>query len=339
MRQNSLAKRINLVTIIAVYFLILVGGIVRSMGAGMGCPDWPKCFGAYIPPTDESLLPDGYEQVYVEARLHKNKRLAKMLLALGFEKLSQKVVNDPNIQSQTKFDVQKAWVEYLNRLVGVLIGLFIVLNGLFSLRFWQADKKVVLLSVSALVLVVFQGWIGSLVVSTNLIPGFISFHMLLALLLVCLLIGQAHLMNQRDEESMKLVGRSWLIGIFVLFLGQIILGVQVREEIDWIKAMTTVLRAEWLENVGTIFYVHRSYSIVLTLMIGWFAYINWKNGTFTSAMKVLVGVVVAEILLGVILTYASMPAFAQPLHLLLASVAFGTIFYLFLNTNTKVINS
>ena len=36
-------RRIGLITLAAVYFLILVGGVVRASGAGMGCPDWPTC--------------------------------------------------------------------------------------------------------------------------------------------------------------------------------------------------------------------------------------------------------------------------------------------------------
>lgn len=334
MKRNNIAYRINVLTIIAVYFLILVGGIVRSMGAGMGCPDWPKCFGSYVPPTDEAALPENYEQMYVESRVKKNTRLSNALAAIGFEELSVKVSNDPKIREVTRFDVEKAWVEYINRLVGVVIGFLIILNMLFSLRFWKLNKKVVVLSVISFVLVLFQGWIGSLVVSTNLLPGFISFHMMLALLLVCLLITQGFLIKQDDVK--QIWGRGLLLSIFALFTIQIVIGVQVREEIDWIKSMTDLMRSDWLEEVGMIFYVHRSYSLLLTGLIGWFAYSNWKKGSLTSSIKLLVGVVIAEIVMGIILAYANMPAFAQPFHLLLASVAFGAIFYLFLCTNLSV---
>ena len=335
--NNSIANRINLITIIAVYFLILVGGIVRSMGAGMGCPDWPKCFGAYVPPSSEASLPEDYEQVYVDSRVEKNQRLAQSLTLFGFNELAIRVSNDPNIEQVTKFDATKAWVEYVNRLIGVLIGFLIILNMLFSFKYWSINRRIVWFSVLSFVLVLFQGWIGSLVVSTNLLPGFISFHMMLALLLVCLLILQNVLMNEGNKRKVK--GRGLLLIIFVLFAIQIVLGIQVREEIDWIKNMTGLVRSEWLEEVGGVFYIHRSYSLLLVALIGWFSYRNWKNGTLTIPIKLLIGTVGVEIILGIILTYAGMPAFAQPIHLLLATIAFGVIFYIFLCTNLKVNNS
>lgn len=333
--NNSLAKRFNLYTIIAVYFLILVGGIVRSMGAGMGCPDWPKCFGSYIPPADETRLPENYEAIYVESRIKKNKRLAGTLSFLGFNDLAIKVSNDPNIRETTQFDVEKAWVEYINRLVGVLIGFLIIINMILSFRFWPLDKRIVLLSVISFILVVFQGWVGSLVVSTNLLPGFISFHMLLAILLVSLLLTQRYLMIGRNPE---ISGKPLISALLMLFLIQIAFGIQVREEIDWVKNMTSLARVDWLNEVGVMFFIHRSYSLLIVGLVGLLIYQNLKLGIGKS-LKVLAGVILIEIVLGVVLSYFGMPAFAQPLHLLLATVAFGVIFYLFLSTNLNIKHS
>ena len=332
MKQNSRSLRVNLYTIIAVYFLILVGGIVRSMGAGMGCPDWPKCFGSYVPPASASELPANYEDIFVSSRVEKNERLAATLLWLGWEDLAQRVTNDQSISTATYFDAQKAWVEYINRLVGVIIGFLIIVNMIFSFKYRKTIKWVTILGVLSFVLVVFQGWVGSLVVSTNLLPGFISFHMMLALLLVALLLTQRYLMSSRDEQ--RVTGGGWLLVLLVLFIIQIIFGVQVREEIDLIKHEVGMERSSWIDQLGLLFYVHRSYSLILTAMVGYLVYLNWKNGGVSVFLKSLVVIIFMEIGLGVIMAYFSFPAFAQPLHLLLGTMAFGVIFYLFLYANS-----
>jgi cytochrome c oxidase assembly protein subunit 15 len=330
--KNKRFNKINLYTIIAVYFLILVGGIVRSMGAGMGCPDWPKCFDRYIPPSSEYELPENYEDVYSLQRIKKNERLSSVLSSIGLQMLADKVLSDPNASKKTFYNTKKAWVEYLNRLVGVVIGLFIIGNMLYS--FTVKDFWVKFLGVTSFVLVLFQGWIGSLVVSTNLLPGFISFHLGLALLLVALLLVQRYrLLNGGDAFKGKIL----ISTILILFSIQIVFGTQVREQIDQIHLLG-LLKSEWISNLGTLFYIHRSYSILLVILIGYFIFIN-KHLLQTNKLLFGLGVtVVLEIVLGVIMTYLNFPAFAQPAHLFVGTLSFGLIFYLFLSTHFKSVS-
>ena len=113
-------------TLIAVYFLILVGGIVRSSGSGMGCPDWPRCFGRWTPPTSAGQLPENYKEVNSSFREKKNQKFIHYLRAFGFQATAEKMQQDKSILEEEDFNVTKAWIEYVNRLVGVMIGLLIV---------------------------------------------------------------------------------------------------------------------------------------------------------------------------------------------------------------------
>ncbi|XOV95098.1 MAG: heme A synthase [Bacteroidota bacterium] len=326
----SVFRSINLTTIIAVYLLILIGGIVRTLGAGMGCPDWPKCFGQYSPPASEIELPQDYRQIYTQMRLEKSQRLAKVLSAIGFQRASDTIMNEPVVATETSYSFSKAWIEYINRLVGVLIGLLIILNAWWSYKVRNTSSSLLILGIIALILVIFQGWVGSLVVATNLLPGFITFHMILALLLVAILLVQ-----QIKVRPIKIhFSGKWLVSILLLaFFAQIILGTGVREQIDALVHQG-VIRGEWIDQLGIRFYIHRSFSILIIILTVGLFWVNRSNLKDPYLLGIA-GVIGLEILLGIILAYFNVPSFAQPVHLLLGSVGFGLIFYLFLSTNFR----
>src|ERR1700709_737316 len=114
---------INLITIVLLFVLILAGGVVRSTGSGMGCPDWPKCFGRYVPPTESSELPADYKQKYVAGPEAQNKKFAKTLDVFGFSDLATRLRQDRSILVPEEFNAAKTWTEYINRLIGAISGL------------------------------------------------------------------------------------------------------------------------------------------------------------------------------------------------------------------------
>ncbi len=344
-------KTLSLVTLLAVYFLILVGGVVRSTGSGMGCPDWPKCFGSWVPPTSVTDLPDDYKAYYAEYRHQKNVKFSRYLDMLGMDKKATIIVSDESILEEADFNVYKTWIEYVNRLIGAVIGLLIFATMIGSVAYLKQDKVVFYIAALNFVLVGFQGWIGSIVVSTNLIPWMITFHMIIALVIVLMLI-YLNFRIRRDElkfsGSASKKSISYLAIACLAALGlQIVLGTQVRESIDIIAAeLSFTMRETWIGRAGISFLIHRSFSLLLLALHAGLVFLVLKNKHHSGLVKnlgmYLIILLIIEIFSGVIMAYFAIPAFIQPVHLLLSTVSFGMLYYLYLivlHSNRKIATS
>ncbi len=262
--------------------------------------------------------------------MEKNARLVKVFASIGLDNLATKMENTPTVKMEEDFSPVKAWVEYANRLVGVLIGFFIIGTVITSFR--QGETRTKIWSVIGLVLVVFIGWTGSVVVSTNLLPGLVTFHMSMALLLVAVLLYQHYLIA--EKKSIPITRRSFylILTLFILYVPQVLLGTQVREAIDSF-VFQNIPRSQWIENLQIGFYIHRSYSLLLIgLMIAIFLDIR-KTAHFGIGKKLVSASLILMIysaVSGAIMAYMNVPAFIQPTHLLVAAVIFGLLFYLLL---------
>lgn len=310
-------------TLIAVYILILVGAVVRATGSGMGCPDWPRCFGNFIPPTSVDQLPADYKEKYAAIREKKNLKFAKYLSAFGFEDTAQKIMNDKSILVEADFNPVKTWIEYFNRMVGVVIGFFIMILAYRSIRLRRYDPVIFRLSVVTLVAVIFQGWFGSIVVSTNLTTWTITVHMFLAIVIVLLL---AYLHHRSATAGRPIAAGKRLAalttgGIVVLFV-QVFLGTEVRSAIDLVSA--SLARSEWLESIGKPFVTHRTFSWIVLVIQGILVLKIRKTEGLKPLSTALIILILGTFLTGVGMAYLDVPAVLQPLHLLLATMAIGT---------------
>lgn len=334
--MNSSATRrfhkLCLSTLVAVYILILVGGIVRSTGSGMGCPDWPTCFGKLIPPTSVDQLPSNYKEEYAAFRQKKNEKFARYLSLVGLNETADKLVNDRSILIEADFNATKTWVEYINRLVGVIIGLLIIALFVSSWKTRSVDPRLFKGALATLILVIFQGWFGSIVVSTNLTAWTITVHMFLALLMVAILIWL--MVNSSETRGFAADGiKSWLLrGMFVVFI-QIFLGTQVREQID--RVASSLPREEWISHIGVNFAIHRTFSwVVVWIVVG-----IWFKLRKTSAKKSLTLtpflLILSSLLTGVGMAYGGVPVYLQPVHLVIAVITFGWLYQGYLESNNS----
>ncbi|AYL98763.1 COX15/CtaA family protein [Mucilaginibacter celer] len=335
--QNRFQK-INLTTIVLLFVLILAGGVVRSSGSGMGCPDWPKCFGRYIPPTDINELPKDYKQKYVAKRLEKNQRFAKTLDVFGYSDLAKRIREDRSILVPEEFNAGKTWTEYINRLVGALSGFFLLLSLVFSFSYWKTDKRIAVLSFFNLILVGFQAWLGSIVVSTNLVAWIVTVHMLLALAILAICICTYHaarISGKRTSGAKPLLYLVTLLALIVSIL-QITFGTEVREKIDAVaNHFQGGYRNTWVANAGEIFQHHRDIAVVvLILNIALFVLIRRgfnRHSIQQQLMSFTFLIITLQIVTGILLSYSGLPPVAQASHIVLASLLFGAQFYLLLN--------
>ena len=340
---QSRFRFVSLLTVVSVYLLILVGGVVRSTGSGMGCPDWPKCFGQWIPPTEVSQLPPNYKEIYTAQRVAKNQKLAQKLQRLGFAQVAGSIFAHPTQYIETDFNPVKTWIEYVNRLLGALIGIFVFLTVVSALPLLRHDRSIFWLALASFLLTGVQGYLGSLVVSTNLLPVMVTVHMALALVIVALLlyaVDRARWGSRRHSlEVVKgedtIIGRpnaavqGWLWMALLLTFWQIILGTQVRERVDIVSASAGYLgRENWISQLGTLFSIHRTVSAVVVLLNVYVGYELWQLGQahlrrLVVATMALIGL---EVLAGIVLASFALPAVVQPVHLTLATALFGVQF-------------
>ncbi len=286
----NIYQKTAITTVIATIVLILIGGLVRASGAGLGCPDWPQCFGMWIPPTNVADLPPQYDA--------------------------------------SLFNPLHTWLEYVNRLVGVLIGFLITLTFIFSFKYRKTDKVITISSGFAFVLVLFQGWLGGQVVRSGLSAGIITIHMVVAMIILAVLLyATFRAMSERLEVTLSAKSRKtflWISGtVLFLTMMQLILGTQVREAVDVAKNVMELPREGWIDTVGLLYDVHRSFSWLLVIFGIVLVLYNRKLNAPERLVYlgwVIAILIILQIFIGVGMEWFGIPGVLQVLHLVSVAI-------------------
>ena len=325
------------VSIIIVYLVILAGAIVRMTGSGMGCPDWPKCFGYYIPPTDAADLSWEAGMEYFKGQVISYKE--QLLVANDHFKSDSEFI-DANWKTYNEHDfveinVTKTWVEYINRLLGALAGLSLLVMTFLSIFQWKIDKRLTIFSLISLILIGFQAWLGATVVYSVLAPVRITLHMLVAFIILGVLLYLYRLAGQ-DRKTLNITTSKFhvlVIAALGLTLIQVILGTQVRQFVDDQLTQNGITKANVLTHPEFTFYIHRSYSILILVVNAGIWWLNRKNSLGFSMPNWIISIIGLEILTGISMYYFAFPFGTQALHLIFAALLFGFQFYLILGSS------
>ena len=327
-------KKSVIVSIVLVYLVIIAGAVVRMTGSGMGCPDWPKCFGHFVPPTQIEELQFAAETDYKKGQViivDESLKVAKDNFT------SATAYNPKNWETYTKHDYAEfnplhTWIEYINRLFGALAGVAVFVMALFSISYWKANKTLTLLSWASVFLMGFQAWLGATVVYSVLSPVKITVHMVVALFIVAVLLYLLFMVSKPTTNKYKTtLFQNLLLLSAVATLIQVVLGTQVRQFVDeQVKLLGYDSTSSWLANPDMTFYLHRSFSILvlgLNFMLWW---MNKKYQFNFGLLNWVLFLLLLEVATGIAMYNFHFPFGTQSLHLVIAAILFGVQFYLLL---------
>lgn len=330
-------QRWTRISLIIIYLVIAAGATVRMTGSGMGCPDWPKCFGYYIPPTHAEQLVWKPNTDFKKGNviIDQNRLLVATTTFTSTNTFNPDLWEPYTKHDYAHFNATHTWIEFINRLLGALSGLSILILFGYSLKWWRKKPIIFIFSLLSLLGILFQAWLGKTVVDSNLLPLKISLHMLMALLLVGFLLvirvaSKSFGLSRLPSKKIRVL----LYSTFALTLIQVVLGIQVRQYVDvQIDRWGYDLPQFWLAAPELAFYVHRSLSILViaanALLFIWVLKANIER-IFIKRILWLVG---GEVALGIAMYYFDFPFASQPLHLVLATLLFGVQLYWILRIN------
>ena len=330
--MNKLFNRLTKTSLVLIYLVIIAGAIVRMTGSGMGCPDWPKCFGYLIPPTQESeLLFTPFHDYSKDEMIILN---SENLYTATKDFKSNELINLSNWSLYEKhdyvvYDPVHTWIEYINRLIGALAGIPILIFTLISIYYWKDYKYLTIISILTVLGMAFQAWLGKTVVDSNLSPYKITIHMLMALVIVGLILSLIVQTKRGDFINNKLF-KNLIIFSILLTLIQVVLGTQVREFVDEKVKLIGYDKANWLTDVPIKFYIHRTFSIIVLLVNFYLFYLNKKLRLGFNKLSYVIILIGIEILTGILMYYFDFPVLSQPTHLVIATIIFGLQFYILL---------
>jgi len=362
-------KRLNIAGktgLVCMFLIIIAGSFVRITGSGMGCPDWPKCFGYYIPPTEVSTVSleegrsysKGQMVIYNDTLWITNSSFqytsnfwkdnstsvaltaaesANPIVAKTISCLFRKAPLTPYPKHQyIVFNVFHTWTEYINRLLTGLLGLPILIMTFFALIYYKKSKDYwpVLYSIFAILMILFEAWLGKMVVDKNLNTSTITLHMVGSLGILLSLLFLIRRTNEKANYIIPVVLRKALSFFFIIHLVQLLLGTQVRESVDLLLE-NGIGRNILIDNLPVGFKIHRSFSILIvilaTMMYFQYKRLEIKPRKFTYLFIVL-GL---EVLFGIGLAYLGLPKVLQPLHLLFSILLFALSGMLLLESKKK----
>jgi cytochrome c oxidase assembly protein subunit 15 len=316
--SNDANKYRKLVWVMAflTFDLIVFGGFTRLTDSGLGCPDWPGCYGAANPFI-------AHEQIAA----------AEALMPTG---------------PVTKV---KAWIEMIHRYLAMGIGVLIMALMFQSIRQWRKTRQQAFapaLPVALFLFVCVQGAFGAWTVTMKLQPVIVTIHLLLGMTLLAMLVwlgGREDYLMQPPAPSRDLAGLRALRTLALVAAAVLVLQIALG---GWVSTNYATLACDefplcdgkfipqmdfehgftlWRELGKTaaghylqfsalvaIHWVHRNFAIVVTLVLGLAAWRAARQPALRNTAKLIGLVLLAQLFTGIATVFFDFPLAIAVLH-------------------------
>ena len=308
-KNASIAKRLRTLTLLTVFLtfdLTLFGAFTRLTDSGLGCPDWPGCYGMASPigakaqiSAEQAVMPTG------------------------------------------PVTHQKAWIEMIHRYLASGVGVLILVLAISS---WLERKRIAVhpgWPIATLIWVCIQGAFGALTVTMKLFPAIVTMHLMGAMILLAMLQAQAVQYEQGAKTfSASAQTRLVLAAGFALLALQIALGGWVSTNYAvlactefpmcqgaWIPPMDMKQGFEIWRELGqtgqgstialpaltAIHIVHRMFAFVVFGVLGYAAWLLRKQGQ-SQAAAWIAGLLLWQLITGLSNVVLGWPLLAAVSH-------------------------
>ncbi len=305
-------RKLLWVTLFLTFDLIMFGSFTRLTDSGLGCPDWPGCYGQANP-----------------VQAHADIKAAEAIMPTG------------------PVTVFKAWIEMIHRYLAMAVGVLIIAIMVVAWRRWLKSGRQLInfrptLPTALFLLVCLQGAFGAWTVTMKLQPIIVTIHLLLGLTMLALLVILAlrHSMHSAVAEGSKKIFTPAILALVLLVI-QIILG-------GWVSTNYAVLACTdfplchgmfippmdfqhgftlWrelgktssgdllpVEALTAIHWVHRSFAFIVIAFIAWVAHKAMKIGGLRKTGKWILITIGVQFASGVSTIFLSWPILIAVLH-------------------------
>jgi cytochrome c oxidase assembly protein subunit 15 len=313
-------QKLALLSIVLLIVLIFAGAVVRVTGSGLGCPDWPTCWGEFIPPTSIEQV----DESYLEKKLPR------------FKKSAERFGRDPDEITVERlleeYDPVQTWIEFTNRLLALPVLLANFLLMIACLRSRIMPK----LGVCAFVLVIISALTGIVVVASGLRSGVVTIHMALAFLQLFVLTYLYWAGVRPGIFRTQIAGpsRPQVMILLSCVMIEWAMGSQIREVTDRLMMEQGIAsRGSWIDEISEslIYLIHRSFSWSILIAALWLGYKSrWKG----KIPRLVLGLVFALMLMGLVLSSSGIHAVVQVLHVGVAGGLVAVVYYWWLASKT-----